>query len=34
MGIIRYSKSGWKMDLLKDQKLIDAIGQQIMTWFE
>jgi hypothetical protein len=34
IGIIRYSKSGWKMDLVKDQKLIDAIGGQIMKWFD
>jgi hypothetical protein len=34
MGIIRYSKSGWKMDLVDDQKLVDAIGQQVMSWFE
>ncbi|HEY6901455.1 MAG TPA: hypothetical protein VI233_12460 [Puia sp.] len=34
LGIIRYGKSGWKMDLVKDQKLIDAIGQEIMKWYE
>lgn len=34
LGIIRYGKSGWKMDLVKDQKLIDAIGQTIMKWFD
>lgn len=34
LGIIRYGKSGWKMDLVKDQKLIDAIGAEIMKWFE
>ncbi len=33
LGIIRYGKSGWKMDLVKDQKLIDAIGAQILNWF-
>jgi len=34
LGIIRYGKSGWKMDLVKDQKLIDAIGAEVMKWFE
>jgi hypothetical protein len=34
LGIIRYGKSGWKMDLVKDQKLVDAIGAQVMTWFD
>jgi len=34
IGIIRYMKSGWKMDLVSDQKLIDVIGEQIMQWFE
>jgi hypothetical protein len=33
LGIIRYGKSGWRMDLVKDQKLIDAIGDQILNWF-
>jgi len=34
LGIIRYGKSGWKMDLVKDQKLVDAIGAQILQWYE
>lgn len=34
LGIIRYGTSGWKMDLLRDQPLIDAIGACIMEWFE
>jgi hypothetical protein len=34
LGIIRYGRSGWKMDLVKDQKLVDAIGQKILQWFE
>jgi hypothetical protein len=34
LGIIRYSKSGWKMDLVKDQKLVDEIGVRVMDWFE
>src|SRR5882757_1430956 len=28
LGIIRYGKSGWKMDLVKDQKFVDAIGAE------
>jgi hypothetical protein len=34
MGIIRRAKSGWKMDLVKDQKLVHAIGQGILMWYE
>jgi hypothetical protein len=34
LGIIRYGKSGWKMDLVKDQKFVDAIGAEIMKRFE
>ncbi|HVS97578.1 MAG TPA: hypothetical protein VHE54_13885 [Puia sp.] len=34
LGIIRYGASGWKMDLLEDQRLIDAIGACIIEWFE
>ena len=34
VGIIRYGKRGWKMDLVKDQKLVDAIGEQILKWYE
>ncbi|ASZ15080.1 hypothetical protein CK934_23165 [Chitinophaga sp. MD30] len=34
MGIIRYGKSGWKMDLIKDKKLIAAIGDAVMQSFE
>ncbi|MBS1606238.1 MAG: hypothetical protein JST42_26505 [Bacteroidetes bacterium] len=33
MGIIRYGKSGWKMDLVKDQQLVDAIGAAIVNYF-
>jgi len=33
MGIIRYGKSGWKMDMVKDQKLVDAIGAEIAKYF-
>jgi hypothetical protein len=34
LGIIRCAKSGWKMDLVKDQKLVDAIGNELFLWFE
>lgn len=34
MGIIRNTRSGWKMDLVADQKLVDAIGEQIRLWVE
>lgn len=34
MGIIRRMKSGWRMDLVKDQKLVDAIGNRILLWYE
>jgi hypothetical protein len=34
LGIIRKMKSGWKMDLVKDQKFVDAIGEEILLWYE
>lgn len=34
LGIIHYGRSGWKMDLVKDQKLVDAIGAQILRHYE
>jgi len=34
LGIIHSMKSGWKMDEVKDQKLVNAIGQEIMLWYE
>lgn len=34
LGIIRCMKSGWKMDAIKDQGLIDAIGDELFLWFE
>ena len=34
LGIIRAGKSGWKMDNIKDQKFVDAIGQEIMLYYE
>jgi hypothetical protein len=34
LGIIRSGKTGWKMDNIEDQKFIDAIGQEIMLYYE
>ena len=34
MGIIRAGKTGWKMDLVKDQKLVNAIGEVIKLYYE
>ena len=34
LGIIRRASRGWKMDLVQDQKLVDAIGEQLTKWFE
>jgi len=34
LGILHNMKSGWKMDEVKDQKLIDAIGQEVLLWYE
>ena len=34
LGIIHSMKRGWKMDEVKDQKLVNAIGDEIMLWYE
>jgi hypothetical protein len=34
LGIIRSGKTGWKMDNVEDQKLVDAIGEEIMLYYE
>jgi hypothetical protein len=34
LGIIRAGKSGWKMDNTKDQKFIEAIGDEIKLYYE
>ena len=34
MGIIRMMKTGWKMDLVKDAKLVQTIGEVIRAWYE
>lgn len=33
VGIIRYLKSGWKIDTSKDKKFVKAIGQEILNWY-
>jgi len=34
IGIIKCTKSGWKMDGQEDQKFVDAIGEEIFYWYE
>jgi hypothetical protein len=34
LGIIKCTKSGWKMDGAPDQGLVDAIGEEIFFWYE
>jgi len=34
LGILHNMKSGWKMDEIKDQNLVDAIGQEVLLWYE
>lgn len=34
LGIIKYTKSGWKMDTQTDQDFVDAIGEEIFYWYE
>jgi hypothetical protein len=34
LGIIRLGKSGWKMDNVKDQKFVDAIGNEITQFYQ
>ena len=34
LGIIKCTKGGWKMDTVKDQKFVDAIGEEIFYWYE
>lgn len=34
LGILHGMKNGWKMDQVKNQKLIDAIGEEILQWYE
>jgi hypothetical protein len=34
LGTIRCMKSGWKLDGVEDQGLVDAIGEEIFFWYE
>ena len=34
LGVIKCTKSGWKMDSAEDQGLVDAIGEEIFYWYE
>jgi hypothetical protein len=34
VGILNRKKSGWKMDEMKDEKLIEAIGEVVLAWYE
>jgi len=34
LGIIRCTKEGWRINNVKDQGLIDKIGEEIFLWFE
>lgn len=34
MGIIHCTDKGWRMKNIKDQGLVDAIGQEIALWYE
>lgn len=34
LGVIKCMKSGWKMDTVEDQKLVDAIGEEIFLWYD
>jgi hypothetical protein len=34
LGIIHCTDKGWKMKNIKDQKLVDAIGNEIALWYD
>jgi hypothetical protein len=34
LGRIHYTTQGWKMDFVRDQGLVDAIGERIKLWYE
>jgi hypothetical protein len=34
LGTIHSTKSGWTMDKISDQEFINAIGEQILLWYE
>jgi hypothetical protein len=33
IGVIRCTKNGWRMNELKSQAMVNAIGQQIFSWY-
>lgn len=34
LGILKCTKGGWKMDTIKDQKFVNAIGEEVFFWYE
>jgi hypothetical protein len=34
VGLIRCTKSGWRMSGVQDEKLIEAIGHELFLWYE
>jgi hypothetical protein len=34
MGTIHCTKAGWTMEKVPDQQLVNAIGENIMLWYE
>jgi hypothetical protein len=34
LGIIKYDRDQWKMDNVHDKGLVEAIGNEIMLWYE
>jgi hypothetical protein len=34
LGRIHHEPAGWKMDTVKDQELVDALGEKIAQWYE
>jgi hypothetical protein len=34
IGVIRCTKSGWKMGSIADQEFVDAIGHELFLWYE
>ncbi|HYF31546.1 MAG TPA: hypothetical protein VD993_10545 [Chitinophagaceae bacterium] len=34
LGIIHCTDDGWKMDKVQDQGLVNAIGEEILLWYE
>ena len=34
LGIIHGDEKGWRMNEVNDQQLVDAIGEEILLWYE